>query len=264
MTSLPSNRTIIIVARHAERQDYAMLKDKENWLETADRPWDPPLSDLGWKQGAALGLCVQQHINELNLTPMRQIYSSPFQRCRETAVAVNGAFSSAPEVKVEYGLAESLNEDWYRSWSLPTSNGVWGYTERDGGGEALEVNLKTLHRAALQPASSIIVPAKNRVEGIDYKHKSVTEIQKVYCWGSFETGRDQIKRLKSVVNAVARRGSTVMLVSHGGPVTHLFEGLTGDDWHTYGEADYASFSIYERTDEGTWISLVMNKNSQVP
>mmetsp|Transcript_24775 Transcript_24775/g.37402 ORF Transcript_24775/g.37402 Transcript_24775/m.37402 type:complete len:270 (+) Transcript_24775:93-902(+) len=260
MVSSERERTIVIVARHGEREDYAMMNKGGNWVQNAVRPWDPPLSGLGWKQATSLGICVKDCINKLELPQIRQIYSSPFQRCLETSIAANTAFSS-PSAKIEYGLAESLNESWYRSWSLPTSNGAWGYKERDEAGCVSQVNLSTLHRAAIQPASYIIVPKDKRFEGIDYQYKSTTRIHKVYCWGSFETGRDQQKRLKSVVKKVAQRGSTVMLVSHAGPVAYVYQGLIGDDWSGHGEAGYASFSIYEKLEDGSWIALVTNKNS---
>ena len=265
MPSNPSRtgRTIVIAARHGERQDYASLAKGENWIKTADRPWDPPLSELGWNQGAALGDCLKQCIDDLNLPPLSQVYSSPFQRCRETAVAANAAFAESPPVKVEYGLAESLSEPWYRSWSLPTSNGSWGYTEQDESGQVLPVNLDTLHKAALFPATAIIAPSCP-VDGMDTQHKSITNIHKVYCWGSFESNHDQRKRMKSVVAAVAKPDQTVVLVSHGGPVTHLYEAMTGNEWWVFGESSYASFSIYELTPEGKWIPLVVNENKHVP
>lgn len=259
-TESPPKRTILIVARHGERIDYAMMNKGKNWLEYADRPWDPPLSALGWKQGTSLGICVKECINQLNLPRIRQIYSSPFQRCLETSIAANTIFCS-PSVKIEYGLVESLNESWYRSWSLPTSNGTWGYKERDEIGQVLEVDLNSLHKAAIQPASSIVVPQNKCCEGIDYQYTSKTKIHKVYCWGSFETSRDQQIRINSVVEKVVQRGSTVMLVSHAGPVTQLFQGLTGDDWWVHGEAGYASFSIYEKNDDGSWITLLKNNNN---
>eukprot|EP00545_Synedropsis_sp_CCMP1620_P003681 CAMPEP_0119011368 /NCGR_PEP_ID=MMETSP1176-20130426/5632_1 /TAXON_ID=265551 /ORGANISM="Synedropsis recta cf, Strain CCMP1620" /LENGTH=276 /DNA_ID=CAMNT_0006964185 /DNA_START=135 /DNA_END=965 /DNA_ORIENTATION=- len=263
-SSPASGRTIVIAARHGERQDYAMLMKGENWIKGSDCPWDPPLSSLGWKQGDALGECVKKNLKDLNLPPVTQVFSSPFHRCRETAVAANAALEFAPDVKVEYGLAESLNESWYRSWSLPTSNGTWGYKERDAESEkVLPVNFNTLHRAALQPAAFVIAP-RGFVQGIDLRHRSRTKIHKVYCWGSFESGHDQRRRMRSVINTVARPGSTSMVVSHGGPVTHLFEELTGKDWWIHGEASYASFSIYERTPEGNWETLVMNESEHVP
>ena len=256
-------RTIVIAARHGERQDYLSVMKGENWVSTSDRPWDPPLSDLGWTQGAALGRRIDQCITDLNLPPLSQVYSSPFQRTQETAVAANAAFEDAPLVKVEYGLAESLSEPWYRSWSLPTSNGTWDYQEKDQSGAVLPVNLDTLHRAARHPASSIIIPPHPLIEGIDHKHGSMTKLHKVYCWGSFESHRDQRIRVESAVRTLAKSGETVLLVSHGGPITHLYEALTGEKWWVHGEASYASFTIYELTSEGKWVTLVLNEHKHV-
>lgn len=257
-------RTIVIAARHGERQDYLCLMKGENWVSTSDRPWDPPLSDLGWKQGAALGERINQCIADLDLPRLSQVYSSPFQRTQETAVAANATFEDAPHVKLEYGLAELLSEPWFRSWSLPTSNGAWGYHERDQSGAVLPVNLDTLHRAALHPASSIIVPPHPPIEGIDANHRSSTKLHKVYCWGSFESIRDQRVRIESAARTLAKVGETVLLVSHGGPVTLLYEALTGEKWWVHGEASYASFTIYELTPEGKWVTLILNEHEHVP
>jgi broad specificity phosphatase PhoE len=261
-------RTIVIAARHGERQDHAnIVSNQENWVATAKRPWDPPLSELGHVQGKALGYFVRDCLQQYDLPPVRHVYTSPFLRCRQTAVAAN--FVLDKDVRIEVGLAESLNEAWYRSWALPTSNGMWNYKERDEEGNVRPINLDTLHRAALFPATELIVPAPDsNMEGIDVAHKSRTSLfhckrRKTYCWGSFETNLDQKARLQAVVNAVARCDSTVVLVSHGGPVTHLFEQLTKKPWHEHGEASYASCSVYEFIN-GEWTTLVKNESSFVP
>ena len=35
-------------------------------------------------------------------------------------------------------------------------------------------------------------------------------------------------------------------LSVGGPVTHLYENLTGNDWSVHGESKYCCYSIYRR------------------
>jgi broad specificity phosphatase PhoE len=262
--SSPKDRTIVIAARHAERKDYACLALGLNWVKTAETPWDPPITELGWKQGLAMGECIKSCISELNLPPIHQVYSSPFQRCKETAIAANSTFSRVPPVRVEYGLSESLSEAWYRSWSLPTSNGIWNYKEReDHTGLDIPVNLDTLHRAALHPAASLLILSSNQkhLEGIDYDHISMTKIKKVYCWGSFESQRDQKNRMFSNLSTLVHRGRTVLWVSHGGPISHLYYNLRGDIQEECKVPDYASFSIYEfLQDKNSWVPLLVNVN----
>jgi broad specificity phosphatase PhoE len=260
--SSPKDRTIVIASRHAERQDYASLALGLNWVKTAERPWDPPLTELGWKQGNAMGECIKTYLSDLNLPPISQVYSSPFQRCKETAVAANSTFSRVPPVRVEFGLSESLSEAWYRSWSLPTSNGAWNFKEREEHtGLDMPVNLDTLHRAALCPADSILkfAPKQKLLQGIDYDHISITKIKKVYCWGSFESGRDQKNRMLSNLSTLVHRGRTVLWVTHGGPVTNLYYNLRSEIREEWKVPDYASFSIYEfLQDKNSWVPLLVN------
>lgn len=46
----------------------------------------------------------------------------------------------------------------------------------------------------------------------------------------------------------------------GGPVTHLYESLTGNNWDVHGESKYCCYSIYQQADgEATWKPLVVNQ-----
>ena len=45
----------LFLARHGERLDYDQLKKGIVWSHTAERPWDPPLTQTGEKQGSLLG-----------------------------------------------------------------------------------------------------------------------------------------------------------------------------------------------------------------
>ena len=51
-------------------------------------------------------------------------------------------------------------------------------------------------------------------------------------------------------------------MSHGGPVTHLYESLTGNEWTTHGMSKYCCYSIYQKKEsEATslWTPLVVNQ-----
>ena len=41
----------VFLARHGERHDYELKKQGVNWTSTAERPWDPPLTANGERQG---------------------------------------------------------------------------------------------------------------------------------------------------------------------------------------------------------------------
>ena len=275
------NKTVVVVARHGERMDYSMKDAGENWLATAAEPWNPPLTEIGKKQGKALGQHIQQLLSEKGLPPLGHVYSSPLRRCRETAAAAiqgleeenkaDGAEPDGRKVRVEPGLIESINESWYRSWSLPTSDGTWGFRERDPNTNQpiQQVNEGTLRREATQPIQDFLLrwksPQANDAKlrtAMDDEYEPQSDITHPYAWGSWESRMDLQERMEKVISGVAEPGKTTLLVSHGGPVTFLFSHLTKKSWKEHGVSTYACFSIYEQdtTDTSKWNTVVVNEN----
>ncbi len=95
------NQTIWI-ARHGNRLDFV----NPEWFNTAERPYDPPLSEDGIIQAQELG---QRLVGER----IRHIFASPFLRTVQTADRV-AQFLDLP-IKIEAGLSEWLNPDWMKS-----------------------------------------------------------------------------------------------------------------------------------------------------
>ncbi|MBW4650917.1 MAG: histidine phosphatase family protein [Kastovskya adunca ATA6-11-RM4] len=89
----------IWIARHGNRLDFV----KPEWFDTAERPYDPPLSDDGVIQAKELG---QRLVGE----GIAHIFASPFLRTIETANQVAEALDLP--IKVEAGLSEWLNPEW--------------------------------------------------------------------------------------------------------------------------------------------------------
>jgi len=87
------------IARHANRQDFV----DPRWFETADRPYDPPLSADGWQQARALA-------RRLADAPIHRIYASPFLRTVQTAAAIAEALGLP--IRLEPGLGEWLHPEW--------------------------------------------------------------------------------------------------------------------------------------------------------
>ena len=65
-------------------------------------------------------------------------------------------------------------------------------------------------------------------------------------------------------------GETIVLVSHGGPVTHLYKSVTGNDWNAHGQSKYCCFSIYQKeydvedddskdAKSNKWTPLIVNR-----
>ncbi|KAL0479203.1 hypothetical protein AKO1_008030 [Acrasis kona] len=107
----------IYFTRHGERQDWV----DPNWVKTAARKYDTPLSEGGMKQAKELGqyFCTLEKESQISV-----IYCSPFFRTVQTATnianeinAKNG--SSACKIKVEAGLSE-FYQDTIKPWNNET------------------------------------------------------------------------------------------------------------------------------------------------
>ncbi len=88
------------IARHANRLDFV----NPEWFNTAERPYDPPLSDDGFVQ-------AQQLAKRLAGESIAHIFASPFLRTVQTAHVVAEALDLP--VKLESGLSEWLNPEWF-------------------------------------------------------------------------------------------------------------------------------------------------------
>eukprot|EP00966_Prymnesium_polylepis_P293106 6769898-Prymnesium_polylepis.1 len=101
----------ICLARHGAREDYACKQRGVNWqLENKERPWDPPLTDGGVQQGAALGAGLKAHCERLGLPPVTRVISSPLIRCVQTAAAAANELG-VTTLSLEPGLAEGMLEE---------------------------------------------------------------------------------------------------------------------------------------------------------
>ncbi|MEA5617620.1 histidine phosphatase family protein [Cronbergia sp. UHCC 0137] len=90
---------IIWIARHANRLDFV----NPDWFLTAERRYDPPLSDDGMVQ-------AKQLATRLKGEKITHIFASPFLRTVQTANAV-AEILDLP-IKLETGLSEWLNIEW--------------------------------------------------------------------------------------------------------------------------------------------------------
>jgi len=87
------------IARHGNRIDFV----NPNWFLTAERRYDPPLSEDGTIQAQQLG-------QRLKSEKIVHIFASPFLRTVQTANQVAEALDLP--IKVEAGLSEWLNPEW--------------------------------------------------------------------------------------------------------------------------------------------------------
>eukprot|EP00972_Heterocapsa_arctica_P035462 5219174-Heterocapsa_arctica.AAC.1 len=95
-----------------------MAHCNRDWVPTAERPWDPPLTPLGRLQAWRLGHRARHHAARLGLRPVSRVLSSPFERCVETAASAAQAMGVA-SIGIEPTLSEGMTEDFYHFWALP-------------------------------------------------------------------------------------------------------------------------------------------------
>lgn len=258
-----STKTVVVV-RHGERLDYVMRDAGQNWIPTSTRPWDPPLTERGIQQAKTLGDALPRILEGLELPPIAAVYSSPFLRCQQTAV---GLTRRNLNVKVELGLAESMNENWYRSWAIPGTDGTWGYKKQEMPLSQLDVN--TLHPACKESLDNILDWKLANLDDatasqMDQDYTSRSSIDRSYSMfpPHFESFKMQRERMKDTLELLStdHLNETFVLVSHGGPVTHLYESLTRNNWDVHGESKYCCYSIYHQSEgELEWKPLVVNQ-----
>jgi broad specificity phosphatase PhoE len=90
------------IARHGNRLDFV----NPEWFNTAERPYDPPLSEDGLEQAKQLG---QRLVGER----IAHIFASPFLRTVQTANEVANILNLP--IKLESGLSEWLNPEWMKT-----------------------------------------------------------------------------------------------------------------------------------------------------
>jgi broad specificity phosphatase PhoE len=104
----------IWIARHGNRIDFV----NPEWFNTAERRFDPHLSDDGVVQAYQLG----QRLKRENIT---HIFASPFLRTVQTANQIAEALDLP--IKLESGLSEWLNPAWMPA--MPETMSIEALTE---------------------------------------------------------------------------------------------------------------------------------------
>jgi broad specificity phosphatase PhoE len=226
----------VIVLRHGERED----AENEKWVATAERPWDPALTEHGKEQSRKAGRAIAALCKQLGLSPPSAIYSSPLTRCVQTSRHAARALGiGTVKTRIEPSLWETLSKDWWLSWAVPGATGKWG-----GPSEwryAQPQILDQVHPAAFGPLSDLVPLsyAGVRADEIDHGYQphvpasampyswNLTETVEADSWTGFEP--DTAKRLGAFVEKcqLGREDETILLVTHGGPSAAVYHYLTG-------------------------------------
>ncbi|MGY6530427.1 MAG: histidine phosphatase family protein [Cyanobacterium sp.] len=93
------------IVRHGNRHDFVYPE----WFNTAEKKYDPPLSEDGIIQANVVA-------KKLKNEPIKHIFCSPFLRAIETAYPIAIALNLS--LKIESGLGEWHNKDWMDSKPL--------------------------------------------------------------------------------------------------------------------------------------------------
>ena len=97
----------LYIIRHGDRFDYSYPQ----WKESASRPGDPPLSDLGHQQARETGVFLSNLLTADGIKSSDVTFlSSPFLRCLETSTDLLSQFSledsSSIKILPEYSVFE--------------------------------------------------------------------------------------------------------------------------------------------------------------
>jgi len=228
MTKSGCGRCVVVV-RHGERQDYVTRDAGGNWIASAKRPWDPPLTEHGKVQATTVGKNLRTMLEKINMPPtVSAVYSSPLLRCRQTAAAISIHAStnleSPAKIRAEEGLVESLNQGFYRSWALPTSDGTWDHLRRENPLDKLIQEPEKLHPASKQPIQHLInwKDAENDealLSMMDDAHVSKTKLKMEYqfCPPELESFKTQRARMHEAAEELSKAhvDETIVMVSHG-------------------------------------------------
>lgn len=168
-------------------------------------------------------------------------------RCAQTASSAATPLG-VKELHLCTALAETMSEDWYRSWATPGSDSTWGGSGENTVGNHVERSL--IHPAALGPSFDCFMDAEALTTMLtDHGDKTGVKIVTTegiqhsspflpYNWDSPEKSEEQAARMKQfcygVKDSDAFNGSeaySVLLVSHGGPTTGLYSSLSGTNKH---------------------------------
>ncbi|XP_022769658.1 uncharacterized protein LOC111313260 [Durio zibethinus] len=217
----------VVVMRHGDRLDNFDAK----WVQTAERPWDPPLTQDGLARAFRTGRTFRTHLP----FPIHRVFVSPFLRCVQTASEVVAALcavddnlnaksstdvvsidSSKVKVSIEYGLCEMLSREAIRLDVAP-KDGIFRF------------NVPQLE--ALLPSGTL----DHTVEPV-YKELPRWE----------ETVMGTRTRYEQIIKALADKypSENLLLVTHGEGVGVSVSGFLGDV--TVIEVGYCAYSELRR------------------
>eukprot|EP01060_Flectonema_neradi_P038877 TRINITY_DN8309_c0_g1_i1.p1 TRINITY_DN8309_c0_g1~~TRINITY_DN8309_c0_g1_i1.p1 ORF type:complete len:254 (+),score=39.11 TRINITY_DN8309_c0_g1_i1:39-800(+) len=237
----------VIIARHGERVD---LSDPEGWMSNEQRlirPWDPTLTANGKRQARTLGSRIREEVAKLDLPQDIKVFSSPFTRTVETAHGViQGLEDDSLKIHTEPGLIEGICDDWYSSWCYPESVGHWGGPANkpaEGINKHAHLPLSELVRTPAQLQSLVS-------DAVCTEYKQFTSIPNITISENLETFPSCFSRVSSFIEKLhsLHPSKTVVCISHGAPLTGMYNHLSGEDSSVWTE--YCGLYVFKAKDTG--------------
>lgn len=248
----------IVIVRHAERVDYVT----EGWTQSADKPWDTPITEHGYLQSQKAGAHVVKLCHQHSLPPVSRVITSPLTRCVETAAhIIKGIATSTKEITgtehtislldMDPSLSEAICRKWYQSWAFKgISDSTWGGPKNFDWSALAEEDLEEmLHERATDAAHTLhlthsdadVVLAKVsqrigvpiRINTEYQPHIGPAELDR-FTYGVFESEEHVMERMAGLCHKVDRPDTTTVLVTHGGPSGSCFSHLTGQNYVSVG------------------------------
>jgi hypothetical protein len=174
-------------------------------------------------------------------------------------------------VSIEPGLAETMCEDWYRSWGVPGADSTWGGPKHCRAGvlvDDTDLDARTLapaHKCHSTPADIAALRRRCNMSQIG-ADVTVSLEKNVFDGSTFqytfkdpESEEAQALRMRKVLDACSNKGGSTLLVSHGGPTAGLYHGVSKERPPNCG---YTGLFCYV-AEGGSWRSVIVADHSHL-
>lgn len=201
----PATGSVWIV-RHGERVDVV----NPDWLVTAERPHDPPLTEFGCAQAAATGEYLLGLGDRVDF-----VYTSPFLRCVQTASAIARGLGGVP-LRVEPGLCEWLNSDWFEANDNPM-DAEMGTSKLKHVADTLGVRIDTSYRPLFDSAGRAVASRASKATAGEPSYQREVAFP--------ESSDEAIGRYTTTLAHLRELTPHAVLVTHGYGVWRMSEWL---------------------------------------
>jgi len=170
---------------------------------------------------------------ENGLPPVSRALSSPFVRCVDTCSRAAIASGYPGKLCIEPAIAETVCDEWYYSWAIPGADANWAGPSHCRVGNR-KVPLDKMHPAALRPVGTLFLnpedlnaPEHCGPSGVDLNYVPVVAASDLTRSAYKQESKAEASQKLAVLECCEALypGETVLLCSHGGPCSEMYEHL---------------------------------------